>query len=100
MTTTSTPNETKRVRTLGCPACSHKLAHEVKGRIYRCAKCDAIYGDCYLGESYEHVLPFMASEPVDAEALRYFDFSYLGSKGPGRRHGWYDPATKLIHQVG
>jgi hypothetical protein len=100
MTTTQKPNETKQTRTLGCPACSHKSAVEVQGRIYRCAKCEGIYGSCYLGDSYAYVLPFMAQQPVPAEQLRYFDFSFVGSKGPGRRHGWYDPATKLIHQIG
>lgn len=91
----------KKVRTLGCPACSCKLAYPVRGRIYRCAKCAGIYGDCYLGESYEFVLPYMSSNPnVPPEETRYFDFTCLGSKGLSRRHGWYEVATKLIVQVG
>jgi hypothetical protein len=84
----------------GCPACSCKRAIELKGRLYRCAKCNGIYGTCYLGESYEFVLPFMATQEVPAEKLQYFDFTTLGSKGVSRRHGWFDPATKLIHQIG
>ncbi len=86
------------VRVAGCPACSAKYAYPVKGRIYLCARCDAIFGDCYLGESYEFVLPqFSATEPG---VSRYYDFTCLGSKGLTRRHGWYDPATRLITQVG
>jgi len=86
----------------GCPACSSKRAIPVQGhaQLFTCAKCNGIYGTCYLGESYEFVLPFMASEPVPAEKLQYFDFTTLGSKGVSRRHGWFDPQTKLIHQIG
>jgi ribosomal protein L37AE/L43A len=93
-------NKAQKVTTTGCPACSHKKATVVSGRIYRCAGCEGIYGDCYLGDSYSHVLPYMAQEDVAAEQTRYFDFSCLGSAGLTRRHGWYDPSTKLIVQEG
>ena len=68
--------------------------------IRQCAKCGAIFGTCYLGESYTLVLPYWAPENVTPEATRYFDFQTLGSKGIGRRHGWYDTATKRIVQTG
>ena len=93
-------SQAKKASTAGCPACSHKRATVVEGRIYSCAKCDAIYGDCYLGDSYSHVSPFMSMQDVPAEQTRYYDFMCLGSKGLTRRHGWYDPSTKLITQVG
>lgn len=85
----------------GCPACGHKRAIETETvQVYHCAKCGAIYGTCYLGDSYGFVSPWMAKEQVPAERLRYFDFTTLGSQGVGRRHGWYDPSTRLVHQVG
>ena len=104
-TTTTTQTKTqKAVRHCeGCPACSHKLAYPVPGttQLYRCAACDGIYGSCYLGDSYTHVLPYMTEEPnVPQERMRYYDFTCVGSKGITRRHGWYDTATKLIVQVG
>lgn len=91
-----------RIPAPGCPACSHTLAFPVAGRteIYTCAKCDAIFGTCYLGESYGMVLPFMVTVDPPVEQTRYFDFTCLGSKGLTRRHGWYDTASKLIVQVG
>ena len=85
-----------------CPSCDRKRGQvktEIFG-VYRCSKCEAIYGTCYLGDSYRFVLPYMTQEQVPDERLRYFDFRCLGSKGIGRRHGWYDPKTKLIVQVG
>ena len=89
-----------------CPACSStRRSHVVlNGRehpsVYRCGNCEAIFGSCYLGDSYALVIPRFAAEDVPSEQLRYFDFDTLGSAGVGRRHGWYDPATKLVHQVG
>lgn len=97
-------NETrKRIRLAeGCPACSHKLGYEIEPSIKECAACGAIFGTTYLGRSYELVKPWFhkAPETVPVEATRYFDFTTLGSAGIGRRHGWYDPATRTIIQVG
>lgn len=102
MTTTKTTKRIRRPEGGGCPACSEKLAYQVEGhtQIYRCAKCEAIYGSCYLGDSYSLVLPYMVKEDPPAEQTRYYDLDCLGSKGITRRHGWYDPQTKLIVQVG
>ena len=99
------PEETRRpvrIHAPGCPACSCRLAHPVPRRtqVFTCANCEALFGTCYLGESYEMVMPqFVQNEP-SGENIRYYDFTCLGSKGVTRRHGWYDPATKLIVQVG
>jgi len=93
-------NEKKVRNATGCPACSAKVAYPVKGQIYRCASCEALYGTCYLGESYEYVLPYWVETEPAADAIRYFDITTLGSQGVGRRHGWYDPASKRIVQVG
>jgi ribosomal protein L37AE/L43A len=101
MTTTTKKQQTQR-HAEGCPACSHKLVRAVEGatQLYRCAKCEAIFGNCYLGDSYTHVLPFMVAAEPPADQIRYFDFTCLGSAGITRRHGWYDTASKRIVQVG
>jgi hypothetical protein len=88
-----------------CPACNNgKRLKEIRAfTVMECPKCRAIFsGNCYLylGESYSYVLPYFAKEEVPPEKLRYYDFMCIGSMGIMRRHGWYDPATKLIHQVG
>jgi predicted RNA-binding Zn-ribbon protein involved in translation (DUF1610 family) len=90
-----------------CPACNRqKGIKEVKlgAWVYECPKCGAIFSDrpyLYLGESYQYVLPYWAKEDVPPEKLRYFDFTCLASGNKiVRRHGWYDPETKLIHQTG
>lgn len=102
--TTETKN-TRRIRRpegAACPACNHRLATIVDGHasVYRCARCKAIYGSCYLGDSYSLVLPFMVASEPPADRVRYFDLECLGSRGITRRHGWYDTETKRIVQVG
>lgn len=85
---------------MNCPACSSKRI-TFFGQAYRCKKCDAIFSETiYLGDSYSLVKPWFAKDPVDPKKLRYFDFTCLGSEGITRRHGWFDPETRLVHQVG
>lgn len=83
-----------------CPCCNstdHADAPE-HVRLSTCLRCNAIFGQLYLGDSYTVVLPyFVEQEPADPP--RYFDFVTIGSK-VDRRHGWYDVATKRIVQVG
>jgi len=84
-----------------CPNCGanrHKNTAVVG--VFECVQCGAVYGSCYLGESYEFVMPYMTTESVPSERTRYYDFECLGSGGITRRHGWFDPATKRIVQVG
>jgi len=93
----------KRETVPACPACSCTKGFVVKmARVYECGDCHAIYGDMYLGDSYTFVLPEFSNEYGQAvlDRQRYFDFTCLGSKGVTRRHGWFDPATKRITQVG
>ena len=86
----------------GCPACSHKLGYRKGSQLMTCAKCGAIFGTLYLGDSYAIVKPWWheAPETVPQDRVRYFDFTTLGSDKIGRRHGWYDTLTGLIIQVG
>jgi len=84
-----------------CPACNGKRhdTTQITG-VYVCLRCKAIHGQCYLGESYELVLPYMTAEDVPHERLRYYDIQCLGSEGITRRHGWYDVESKVIVQTG
>ncbi len=84
-----------------CPACNSKSLTEIKtASVYTCDDCGAIFGQVYLGDSYGYVKPMMTGEDVPADKTRYFDFTCIGSNGVTRRHGWYDPSTKKIVQVG
>lgn len=88
-----------------CPACNRVKGNastiDAQG-VATCTRCSAIFSTrrLYLGDSYGYVRPFMTSTAVPADQLRYFDFDVLGSQGPDRRHGWFDPATRLVVQAG
>ena len=89
-----------------CPCCE---ASETYSRstdninVLECRKCSSLYtregSSIYLGESYQIVLPHFSRE-TSMEGARYFDLLTLGSKGIKRRHGWFDPSSKLLLQVG
>jgi hypothetical protein len=88
-----------------CPACSGKRIKTIPraGIVPEhrtCRRCNAIFGEMYLGDSYTLVLPRFTTRDVPAEEQRYFDFLTLGSKGLSRRHGWYDPKTRGLVQIG
>jgi hypothetical protein len=97
-----------------CPACNHRLTVAELNRDYildgrriqgvrECKRCKALFGICYKGDSYALVLPFMADGQAANDARgreRYFDFMTLGSEGIGRRHGWFDTATRKVTQIG
>lgn len=84
---------------MSCPCCnSHKSIPESNHGIQSCCKCGAVFGQCYLGESYNIVFPYWhKGNPID---VRYFDLVCLGSQGIVRRHGWYDPVSRRVLQVG
>jgi len=96
--------EVKEMRTNGCPNCGKKIKQkEIKpASVVECQYCEAIYtiSPISLGESYEYVLPYMEDAHIVPEKERYFDFECLSSKGKVRRHGWYNPVTNKITQVG
>lgn len=91
------------IATGGCPGCGGRpgKATEVPG-VRHCQGCGGIFGTCYLGESYALVKPNLrpASKEADKRA-RYYDLTCLGSGNKiTRRHGWFDPVTRLITQTG
>jgi len=82
-----------------CLLCGKK-AKEIKVHgVYECPKCRSIFGNCYLGDSYLLVKPFLEA-PTEGVEERYFDLTCLGSEGITRRHGWFNPQTKNITQIG
>lgn len=83
-----------------CPLCNKGATKDRGHGVFECLNCGTICGQCYLGDSYGHVLPYMAADEPPADQLRYFDLTCLGSEGVTRRHGWYDPATRLVVQAG
>ena len=96
-----------------CPACSSTTHEKVRGyqELFTCSACGALHGRAYLGDTLHLVHPQFVSDERQAEleALpdgdaerygTYFDFVTTGSDGLGRRHGWYDPKTRDLLQVG
>lgn len=84
-----------------CPACSSKSLKSSKHgvQIAECRKCGAIFGTCYLGESYAIASYHLYPETKGAETF-YFDLMVLGSKGLDRRHGWAEKGTNRVVQIG
>ena len=69
--------------------------------VYRCPRCGAVQGNCYLGDSYDFVLPYFDQGPEeDLDHASYYDLECLGSAGIIRRHGWFNRLTHKIVQVG
>lgn len=84
-----------------CPACNGKRRNRTEhAGVFECRRCGAPYGECYRGDSYTIVRPRMTAEPVPPERCRYYNLTVLGSDGISRRHGWFDPETRLIVQIG
>lgn len=88
-----------------CPGCDNVRGNKVDARgVYTCARCAGIFhnqGLLYLGDSYNYVLPHWDENGAcKVEDQRYYDLTVLGSQGVVRRHGWFNPATKRITQVG
>jgi len=85
-----------------CPLCNanYKAQEEIGTQMYRCSGCGTIHGSCYTGERSRYVKPYMTNADVPPEEWRHYDITLLGSEGVKRVHGWFDPKTKLITQVG
>lgn len=90
---------------MNCPACNNTRGNKpfVNGTrtmhgVTTCGKCGAVFGTCYLGDSYTIVMPqWHAGE---SDNTFYFDLECLGSAGITRRHGWADRSSRRITQVG
>ena len=89
------------MKPISCPGCSGKR-FQPEGKVWICAECGGYIGEhMYRGDSYSVVLPELHPDPhFPMSEARYFDLSGVGSDGPYRRHGWFDPSTRQIVQVG
>lgn len=95
-----------------CPACGDKrsprksavVPEALADQVRECRRCEAIFtiesATIYLGDSYGIVLPYLTGDPEAQGRQRYYDLMTLGSAGLKRRHGWFDPETRQITQVG
>ena len=93
-----------------CPACNAPLPEPQcittvvpttsRDQVYVCPACDAVYGVVDLRASYDLVRPRWYERLDPPARTRYYDFTTRGPQGIGRRHGWYDPKSRLITQTG
>jgi predicted RNA-binding Zn-ribbon protein involved in translation (DUF1610 family) len=83
-----------------CPACSNGSAVPLATTVYRCAKCRAIFGSCYKGDSYDYVKPVWHDGETAHEDLQFVSLEILGSAGIENFHGWVHKDTRRIVQVG
>jgi len=86
-----------------CPGCSEPVETGTRlgPGVIECAGCGGTITTrpIWLGETFRYVSNSWDPEG-SFEGARYYDLTYLGSKGLGRRHGWYQPKTKGIVQTG
>jgi hypothetical protein len=85
-----------------CPGCDGRLV-EADRLTFKCESCGGLIGyGLTLAESFRYVKPQFSKEDVPPTQTRYYDMT--GTDGASgnryRRHGWYDPRTRLITQVG
>lgn len=97
---------------VGCPACGDKRApkhsalvpERLADRARECRACGCIHTPegraIYKGDSYQIVGATMTSCPEATARQVAYDLTVLGSGGVERRHGFFDPRTKRITQVG
>ena len=92
---------------MNCPVCNNKRGNGRYSQsnigltqVYRCAKYGAVFGSCYLGDSYTIVKPSWHRGEDDPSQWFYFDLETVGSRGVERRHGWAHKDTHQIVQVG
>lgn len=92
------------VHTAGCGACGGSVEGSDRNGVGHCADCGGLNTtrliDLDLSFAYvsSEMLP---EERAPLTSSTYYDLMTLKSDGtPRRRHGWYDPATKGITQVG
>ena len=107
MSKTATTPRTKKG--FYCHGCGKRVNQKIVNTPYRgvisvwqCPHCEAIQSHTYiyLGESYSLVLPYFDTGECNPDDQRYYDFLVLFGNKTDRRHGWYNPATKRITQVG
>jgi hypothetical protein len=87
--------------TTKCGGCDGKIVNVDGLGVGTCASCG---GTCttrriLFSESLRYV-GTQWSDRTDMEGARYFDLDVANQQGFFRRHGWFDPKTRLILQDG
>jgi Zn-finger nucleic acid-binding protein len=89
-----------------CPGCSGTLRPVVEATVacYRCNRCSGVIAfNLTEYEAFQVVRAGWAPNPnmIRPEDQYYFDITYRTASGKQeRRHGWFDPLTRLILQTG
>lgn len=80
-----------------CPGCRTPAPAGAR-QLWSCPGCGGLIGEVTESEVRALVdLNMWAEEPVDPAAIRYFDLLVAGRR---RVHGWYDPRTRKVVQIG
>lgn len=86
-----------------CPACSswerHPRSQADDMRVFVCRACGCMYGNCQNGASFTLVKSAWSKRKSRGTEVP-FDLMDTDHGVRYRRHGWYDPKTGLITQVG
>lgn len=85
-----------------CPGCDNPTGWKLTSQtqVFVCSHCEGLVGTCYQGDSFALVRPVFSRTTCPPAVQRYFDLTVLGSDGVSRRHGWYNPQTRTVEQVG
>ena len=96
------PNTSSAVECRACSSRRIRMNQTVRGvsHLYVCRACGAVFGSCYLGDSYAVAKPCLVKGDVPPEQTCYFDLDCLGSEGITRRHGWIERTTGRLVQIG
>lgn len=90
-----------RLRAESCGACSGRVVDLDLFGVGTCEDCGGLNGTEPIAKvkSFDYVRSTMRAGEVEDQ--RYYDLVVFGSDGKlRRRHGWYDPKTREITQVG
>ena len=82
-----------------CECCGGSTGGQViKGLLVDvCARCGSLNSETLeIRDTYDLVKSEFSKVEVPLEDCKYFDFT----NGTTRRHGWFDPKTGLITQIG
>lgn len=75
------------------------IGMDKNGYLAQCNDCDAIFGRVTEKTYNFFVKPYWHPNADQADR-RYFDFDIIDADQPTRYHGWYEPKSGLICQVG
>ncbi|NIR06838.1 MAG: hypothetical protein GTN82_15585 [Candidatus Aminicenantes bacterium] len=85
---------------LCCPCCGRKHNAVSTTIMMYCGECKAVFTPLYKKVSFAYSTNFVETEMESGEDwgnYRYFDIALVNNE---RRHGWYNPQTRNIVQVG